>query len=72
MYADTEYHNFALYEWVGANAKYELTKEGKRRADPPPFPPLVKGRVREGRGPGLDTRPNLRRHPFVGRPQFQS
>ena len=25
MYADTKYHNFALYEWVAANAKYELT-----------------------------------------------
>jgi putative transposase len=25
MYADTKYHNFALYEWVGANARYELT-----------------------------------------------
>jgi transposase len=25
MYADTKYHNFALYEWVEANARYELT-----------------------------------------------
>jgi putative transposase len=25
MYADAKYHNFALYEWVGANARYELT-----------------------------------------------
>src|SRR5688572_27254864 len=25
MYADSKYHNFALYEWVGANARYELT-----------------------------------------------
>jgi transposase len=25
MYADSKYHNFVLYEWVGANARYELT-----------------------------------------------
>jgi putative transposase len=25
MYADSKYHNFALYEWVGANAPYDLT-----------------------------------------------
>src|SRR5712671_3695004 len=24
MYADTKYHNFKLYEWVDAHAKYEL------------------------------------------------
>jgi putative transposase len=25
MYADSKYHNFKLYEWVEANARYELT-----------------------------------------------
>jgi putative transposase len=25
MYADSKYHNFKLYEWVTANARYELT-----------------------------------------------
>src|SRR5689334_5288110 len=25
MYADTKYHNFALYEWVGANARWDLS-----------------------------------------------
>src|SRR5262245_42537993 len=25
MYADAKYHNFALYEWVEANARWELT-----------------------------------------------
>jgi len=25
MFADTKYHNFALYEWVEANARWELT-----------------------------------------------
>jgi putative transposase len=25
MYADAKYHNFKLYEWVHANARYELT-----------------------------------------------
>ena len=24
MYADGKYHNFALYEWVGENARYDL------------------------------------------------
>ncbi len=23
MYADSKYHNFALYEWVEANARWE-------------------------------------------------
>jgi putative transposase len=34
MYADTKYHNFDLYEWVEANARYEMTiirrPEGKK------------------------------------------
>src|SRR6476659_3799061 len=34
MYADTTYHNFALYEWVESNARWDLTivrrPEGKR------------------------------------------
>jgi transposase len=38
MYADGKYHNFALYEWVGANADWEL--EIVRRPDG------AKGRVR--------------------------
>ena len=25
VFADNKYHNFALYEWVGTNARYELT-----------------------------------------------
>ena len=24
MYADTKYHNMKLYEWVGANARWDL------------------------------------------------
>jgi putative transposase len=34
MYADSKYHNFDLYEWVEANARYEMTiirrPEGKK------------------------------------------
>ena len=34
MYADSKYHNYALYEWVEANARWELTivrrPEGKK------------------------------------------
>ena len=34
MYADNKYHNFALYEWVGANAGWEMAivrrPEGRR------------------------------------------
>jgi hypothetical protein len=25
MFADSKYHNFALYEWVESNARWELT-----------------------------------------------
>ena len=31
MYADTKYHNFALYEWVAANAKYCFASDGMGR-----------------------------------------